>query len=273
MSGLAGHAEHTSYTESMVVDASGEVFTPPGMLLATWLIAKRAAIESFYDPMTVLANSLFGLVIPVIVVFGQMAPLAAHATSHAGQVALGDLLVTYLLIIGLLPAGASLGIAAGVFAGEKEHGNLTPLLASPASNLAIFLGKTLGAVLPALTYAVIAEAAYLIEALLVLGGDKLSLMPLSLALVMLALVPCVSVCGAAVASVISSRVRTYNVATTYASLAMVPISGLLVALAFTMPVWVPWTRWIAVLALAALDAGIVLLGSATWKREEVLARR
>lgn len=268
---MATRAREAGLAADQVTEVSTEVSVPPGNGAMTWLIAKRAAIESLHDSMTLLANGVFALVIPILVVFGQVAPAAVHATTPAGRAVLGSMLATYLLIVGLLPASGSVGIAAGVFAGEKEHGNLTPLLASPASNLSIFMGKALGAVLPSLAYAVLAEAAYLIEVILVVGVGALSQLPLALALVMLALVPCVAVFGAAVASVISSRVRTYNMASTYSSLALVPVSGVLLGLAFTMPAWAPWARWIAVLAMVALDVGIVLLGAATWKREEVLA--
>ena len=52
---------------------------------------------------------------------------------------------------------AAVGIASGQFAGEKERGILTPLLASPASNVAIFGGKVLGAIIPPLSYSLVAE--------------------------------------------------------------------------------------------------------------------
>ena len=270
---MSGATQATQAKVTRVAEVSNVAPELPSRLATTWLIGKRAAIESLYDPMTIFANGIFALIIPILVVVGQVAPAAAHATTPGGRILLGNVLATYLLIVGLLPASGSVGIAAGVFAGEKEHGNLTPLLASPASNLAIFLGKALGAVLPTLGDAVLAISAYLVEVIVVIGSGKLALLPLGLALVMLALVPCVSVFGAAVASVISSRVRTYNMATTYSSLALVPVSGVLLGLAFTMPVWAGWARWLAVLAMLMVDAGIVLLGAATWKREEVLAKR
>ena len=45
---------------------------------------------------------------------------------------IGARLAANLLVVGVLPAFSAVGIAAGQFAGEKERGLLTPLLASPA---------------------------------------------------------------------------------------------------------------------------------------------
>lgn len=245
----------------------------PSAWRAIWLIGRRAAIESLQDSMTLFVNAVFALVIPVLVVYGVVRPALARATTPQGHAALGATLGIYLLIVGLFPASGSVGIASGVFAGEKQQGNLAPLLATPASNLAIFMGKVLGAVLPTLLYAALAELAFALETTLVAGGGVWSLVSGSLAVAMLALVPAISLFGAAIASVISSRVSTYNTATTLASLALVPLSGTLLGLAFTMPAWAAWARFVAVLLVAALDVGIVVVGAATWRREEVLARQ
>jgi hypothetical protein len=67
-------------------------------------------------------------------------------------------------------------------------------------------------------------------------------------------------------------VSTYNTATTLASLALVPLSGTLLGLAFIMPNWAAWLRFLAVLAVIAIDVAIVIVGASTWRREEVLAR-
>lgn len=245
---------------------------PPSEWRAIWLIGKRAAIESLQDSMTMFVNATFALAVPVLVVFGVVRPAVAHATTPDGRAALAATLATYLLIVGLFPASGSVGIASGVFAGEKQQGNLAPLLATPASNLSIFMGKVLGSILPTLLYTAIAEIAFVLEAALVAGAGIWPLVPASLALSMLALVPAIAIFGAAVASVISSRVSTYNTATTLASLALVPLSGTLLGLAFTMPAWASWARFLAVAVVLAIDLGIVVVGAATWRREEVLAR-
>lgn len=239
----------------------------PSERRTTWIIARRAAIESVHDRMTLIFSATMALVLPFLIVLLVIRPQATH---NAG---LGTLLAVYLLIAGLLPSNGSIGVAAGVFAGEKEQGNLAPLLATPASNRAIFGGKVLGAVLPALLYAVIAEVCYLTEVTLLVGADKLRLLPPALSLAMIALVPTYAVLGAAVASLISSRVRTYQSAQTLSSLALLPIMGALFGLAFAMQKWGVWLLLIAVVLIIALDALLIMLGAATWRREEVMAQR
>src|SRR5438105_461661 len=175
---------------------------PPGDLTTTWLIARRGAIESLRDRVTVLFSILWSLGAPLFIVLGVIRP-QAQAVGAVRGLALGGLLSTYLLVVGLMPSSGSIGVAAGLFAGEKEQGNLLPLLATPASNRAIFGGKVLGAVLPALVYAVVAEATYLLDLWLFVGSATLRMLPVALSLAMVALVPAEAVLGAAVASLIS----------------------------------------------------------------------
>src|SRR5262249_41917008 len=129
------------------------VYVPPGDLRATLLIARRAALESLRDRTTLLISAFFSLALPLLWVLLAIRPAAGGPQRH-----LGVLMPFSLLPVGWLPATAASSVASGQFAGEKEQGTLAPLLASPASNRAIFGGKVLGAVLPALLYSAIAIA-------------------------------------------------------------------------------------------------------------------
>ena len=135
-------------------------YQPPSVFQAIWLIGRRAAVESLRDRTTLCLSLFFALVVPVGIVFLLIEPQSINATGTSDTRALGRLMAIYLLITGLGPSSGAISIAAGVFAGEKEKGNLAPLLATPASNTAIFAGKVLGAVLPALLYALLAEITY-----------------------------------------------------------------------------------------------------------------
>jgi ABC-2 type transport system permease protein len=238
--------------------------TPPGTLRSLLLIARRGAAESLRDRGTVAGGALTALFPPV-----GMALAATGGAAPAG----GATLAAYLLLVGLFPTSAAVGSAAGQFAGEKEQGNLTPLLASPASNLAIFGGKTLGAVVPALLFALTAELVYLTTVALVEGAAALRRLPPGRTLAMLALVPAVAVLAVGMASLISSRVRTYNAASQLAGFGLMPIWGVLAALAFGTRGWPPSALAAVVLAVAALDAALIFSAARTWRREEVLARR
>jgi ABC-2 type transport system permease protein len=243
-------------------------FAPASDLRATLLIARRAALESLRDRSTVLTSAIFALGLPFIWVFFVIRPLG-----NGPDDTLAALMIVYLLTVGLLPLTIASGIAAGQFAGEQEKGNLAPLLASPVSNRAIFAGKTLGAVLPAMVYSGIAIVSYLVEIALLLSPAKLLLLPPALALSMIALVPAIAIFAATIASVISSRVRTYQAAQSIAGLLLIPIFLPFYFLAFLLQAWGPLAVLGGVVGVLALDAILLLVGAASWRREEVLARQ
>jgi ABC-type Na+ efflux pump permease subunit len=191
----------------------------------------------------------------------------------AGRAGLGATAATYVLVVGVLPAFSAVGIAAGQFAGERERGVLAPLLASPASNLAVFGGKVLGSILPPLAYAAAAEVVYAAALAVAFGPAAFGRLPLALAAVVVALVPAVTCFAAVLSSLISSRVRTFNAAQQLGGLALMPVWGLLFALANRLADWGPGALAVATLGLLALDAVAAVLAAATWRREEVLAAR
>src|SRR5260370_2904297 len=154
----------------------------------TWLIARRAAIDALQDRLSLLMGVAFALIVPVVLVLVILRPMVSGPSADS-ELSLGDVLAFNLLVVGLLPTSAAIGIASGQFAGEKERGILTPLLASPASNRAIFAGKVLGAIMPPLVYAVVADCVYLLSLVALVGPGELVLLPLPLSLTMIALVP------------------------------------------------------------------------------------
>jgi ABC-type Na+ efflux pump permease subunit len=238
----------------------------------TWLIARRAAIEALHDRLTLLMSVFFAVVLPL----GFVSLIAVQSERRAvpdTESGVGAALALYLLLVGLTPAISAVGIAAGQFAGEKERGILTPLLASPASNLAIFGGKVLGAIIPALVYACVGEAVYILGVAVVLGPSRLLLVPLWLSVAMVVvLVPSVTCFAAILASLISSRVRTFNAAQQISGLVLMPVWGIVVGLAVKLQEWGPAALLAAVAGLLLLDVCLTVAAAATWRREEVLAR-
>ncbi len=241
---------------------------PPGDLRTTLLIARRAARESLHDRSTLMMSAIFALALPILWVVLVIRPAASGGLTPT----LGTLLAIYLLTVGLLPSSAASGVAAGQFAGEKEQGNLAPLLASPASNAAIFAGKVLGAVLPALLYSLIAEISYLVEVAVLVGADALRLLPGALSVAMIALVPVVAVFAAVVASLISSRVRTFQAAQNLTGIVLLPIMFAFFGLAAKMRDWGVLALVAGVLVVAIADVVMLVLAAITWRREEVLAK-
>jgi ABC-type transport system involved in multi-copper enzyme maturation permease subunit len=245
----------------------------PSALLTTWRIARRAAVESLHDRATYTMSLIFAVVLPLGVVIGVLRPESLAVDTAAKAASLGTAMGVYVLIVGLGPSSGAMNIAAGVFAGEKEKGNLAPLLATPASNLSIFAGKVLGSVLPAWLYILLAEVIYLAALGAILGPDRLRLLSVSLWFSMAALVPPITVLGAAVASFISSRVRTYNAAQMATGLALTPVMGLLIGVGFALRDQGSGLRLACVAGLVALDLVILRLAAGTWRREEVMAHQ
>ncbi|HLZ28862.1 MAG TPA: ABC transporter permease [Chloroflexota bacterium] len=237
----------------------------------TWLIARRAALEAYQDRLTLLMGIGFAVVVPILLVVVEVRSLLQGTTGGADPAFVAALTFN-LLVVGLLPTVSAVGIAAGQFAGEKERGILTPLLASPASNLAIFGGKVLGAIIPPLSYSLLAEAVYLLCLAGVLGTAQLALLPLPPSLAMVALVPLVTCFAATVSSLISSRVRTYNAAQQLGGLVLMPLWGIVVTLAADLLNLGPVGLLGAVLGLLLADVALAVVAAATWRREEVLSQ-
>ena len=242
----------------------------PGTATVTWLIAQRAARESMQDRLSLLVGLFFGLVMPLVLLV--MLVLPAAASGEPGP-ELGARLAANLLVVGVLPAFSAVGIAAGQFAGVKARGLLTPLLASPASNGAIFGGKVLGAIIPPLAYAALADVTYLVGAAVLLGPASVGLLAPGTTVATVLLIPAVTCFAAVVASLISSRVRTFNAAQQLGGLVLSPVWGACVAFATLLHEWGPLPLFAAVAVLLLLDVVLTVLAATTWRREEVLARR
>jgi len=80
----------------------------------------------------------------MMIVFGLLFPLLIAGSTVSSKSSVGLLLgiMTQVLIF---PYIAGVQAAITTFVGEREHGTLGPLLATPLSNMSIFAGKLLGA--------------------------------------------------------------------------------------------------------------------------------
>ncbi len=237
----------------------------------TWLIAKRQMLEAIRDRSTLMLSGMFLIVQTVLVLISVGPALQDHTV--AGLQRAGFLMAFYLLFVGLMPATPAIGIASGVFAGDKERGSLTPLLVTPASNTAILAGKILGAVLPALAYAVIGILIYFAEIALLYGPDTLALLPVGLSILIVLLIPGIVLFGTALASVISSRVRTFQAAQNFSSLILVVLWIGLFGLLFLQTALGLWAFALAVAGVYLLAILFIAISAITWKREEVMARQ
>ncbi len=114
---------------------------------------------------------------------------------------------------------------------------------------------------------------YFAEIMLLFGPDKLRLLPVGLSVLIVLLIPAIVLFGAALASTISSRVSTFQSAQNYSSLILVVIWLGLGALFFLAGSWGLWAFAGAVIGIYIVDALLIVLSAATWRREEVMARQ
>ena len=252
-------------------NATSATYKKASTLYITWLIARRQMLEAIRDRSTLMMSGMFLIVQTVLVLISVGPALQDHTV--AGLQKTGFLMAFYLLFVGLMPATPAIGIASGVFAGDKERGSLTPLLVTPASNTAIMAGKVLGAVLPALAYAVIGILIYLTEIALLFGPNKLALLPVGLSILITLLIPGIVLFGTALASVISSRVRTFQAAQNFSSLILVVLWIGLFGLLFLQNALGLWAFAVAVAGVYLVAILFIAISALTWRREEVMARQ
>ncbi len=247
---------------------ASKVFAPPSDLRLLLLIARRSALESLRDRMTLIMSLFFSLAFPIFLLLTVLRPqVGSHDTNAEAGIAI------FFLIIGLMPTTSAVGIASGQFAGEKEQGNLTPLLASPASNVAIYGGKVLGSIIPGMLFSIVAECVYVGGLAVLFGVDTVRLLPAALSFTMLALVPIVALFAATVASLISSRVRTFNTAQQVGGLVLLPLWAIVFGSAVKLQSWGVLPLVGLVVLLLAIDVGLTVVSATTWRREEVLAKQ
>jgi ABC-type Na+ efflux pump permease subunit len=228
-------------------------------------------LEAIRDRSTLITSGFFLVLQTVLVLISVVPAMSDH--SAKGMSNAGFLMAFYLLFVGLMPSAPAIGIASGVFAGDKERGSLIPLLVTPTSNMAIFAGKVLGAVLPALLYSLIGILVYFLEITLLVGVDKLSLLPAALSILIVLLIPGIAFFGAAIASVISSRVATFQSAQNYSSFVLIVLWFGLGALFFLEGTLGLWAFAAAVVGIYVLDVVLIVASAKTWKREEVMAKQ
>lgn len=125
---------------------------PLPVLRGTFVVMRRELRALLQDRRSMTMIVIFGLVLPIIIANG---PLRGRSKI---PLVLG--VMTEVLVF---PYIAGLQAALTSFVGEREHGTLGPLLATPLSNASIFAGKLLGAAyVPSLATSAISFGAFLL---------------------------------------------------------------------------------------------------------------
>lgn len=173
-----------------------------------------------------------------------------------------------MLVVGFFPITFSLVISLETFVGEKERNSLEALFATPASDLELYLGKLLAALLLPLAAAYVGTAVY------VLGIQRAALvsLPAELLLQILLLITLkglVMVSGAVIVSSHTTSVRASNL---LASFIIIP-AALLVQVEALLMFWASYDAlWAIAAGLVVVVVILIRAGMRTFNREEILSR-
>ncbi len=231
------------------------------------IITRREIRDSLRDWRIVAPIVILTLIFPWIMNFSTR--VAINFVEQYNAVIIPLRLVPFAtMVVGFFPITFSLIIALETFVGEKERNSLEPLLGTPISDTALYLGKLLAATLPPLFASYLGVASYLLGLYISIGftPDWIALIQIMLLTTMEALV---MVAGAVVVSSHTTSVRAANL---LASFIIIPMAFLLQwesALLF----WGQYdVLWYTLGALVIANLILIRTGIRTFSREEILAR-
>lgn len=216
------------------------------------------------------------IVVPIVLltaIFPFLTNLAAQMAfdflEGYGAIVIGERMVPFgMMVVGFFPITLSLVLALETFVGEKERNTLEALFATPASDLELYLGKLISALVLPLCAAYAGIAIYLVTAS-VGGGVELPGLLLAQVLLLTTLEALVMVSGAVIVSSHTTSVRAANL---LASFIIVPTALLLQVEAGLMFWGAYQALWYVALALVVVNAILIRAGMRSFNREEVLSR-
>jgi ABC-type Na+ efflux pump permease subunit len=187
----------------------------------------------------------------------------------AAQAALLNTSLLYFLILPVV-IPVTLGVYSVV--GEKEQGTLEPLLATPISDLELFLGKSVVAVIPSLILTWAVFGLFLTAISFLFGGLPRPITSLPWLLSIFVLSPLLSLFAALVAMIISSRSADSRAAYQFASLAVIP--SIIPLIVYSVRLTAVDLKFVGIEGgiLLVLDAILLFLGIKIFQREGILTR-
>ena len=233
------------------------------------IVTRREVRDSLRDWRIMVPIFLLTLIFPLLAnVITRI--FTGYFENNGAEDLLPALLPLMPMIVGFFPVSISLVIALETFVGEKERLSLEPLLSTPLTNLELYLGKSLAAMLPPLLASYTGIAIYVSG--LVLGSTQWR-PPAMLIVQIMVLTTVQALVMVTGAVVISSQTTSTRAANLLASFIIIPVS-MLVMLEGTIMVQ-PHQRYLLWYIAAGVGVTIVLLvrmGARIFNREELLGR-
>jgi uncharacterized membrane protein SpoIIM required for sporulation len=231
-------------------------------------VVGREVRDSLRDWRIAVPIVMLTLLFPLIMTFVANSAIEWVA-SYGGAAIIGERMLPFLLmIVGFFPISFSLVIALETFAGERERKSLEPLLATILSDAELYVGKTVGAMIPPLLAAYLGVGVYL-TGLYWFEGWSPPLELFALVIVLTTAECLVMVSGAVVVSSQTTSVRAANL---LASFIIIPMALLVQGEALVM-FWGNYDAlWWIVAFLIVADVILVRMGVHIFNREELLGR-
>ncbi|MDD1675675.1 MAG: ABC transporter permease subunit [Methanomicrobiales archaeon] len=183
---------------------------------------------------------------------------------------LGYLFAPLFLVIPLMIASI---IAAESFVGEKERKTLEALLYTPATDLELFTGKVLAALVPAVLFAWINFGIYTVVANAA-GWPVMHRIWFPTGVwwpLILWVAPAIALLGVAVTVIISSKVRTFMEAYQASGALVLLVVGLMMGQIFGLIFLSPLVSFLIGSVLFALDLLLIRIGVGLFSRDELMA--
>ncbi|MBK8137600.1 MAG: stage II sporulation protein M [Chloroflexi bacterium] len=239
------------------------------------IITRREVRDSFRDWRILAPIIVLTFVFPVLAQF--VAARFADFVAGFGAPLVGERTIPFLLmIVGFFPISISLVIALETFVGEKERRSLEPLLSTPLSNIELYIGKTLAAMIPPLLASYGGMTVYLISLL----TGSLAWRPPAMQVVQIMLLTGVqALVMVAGAVVVSSQATSTRAANLLASFIIVPmafvIQGESVIMFLAQDAFSQagiGALWAIIVGMGLVAILLLRVGAAIFNREELLGR-
>ncbi len=231
------------------------------------IITRREIRDSLRDWRIVAPVLILTLIFPWIMNLSTQVAINFVREYNATIIPL-HLIPFAVMIVGFFPISFSLIIALESFVGEKERNSLEPLLGTPISDSALYLGKFFSSLIPPLFASYLGIISYLIGLYI-----SMRYIPEWVILVQILLVTAMeSVVMVAGAVVVSSHTTSVRAANLLASFIIIPMAFLLQGETVLL-FWGQYdVMWFIIAALAVAVALLIRTGMRTFNREEILAR-
>ncbi len=241
-------------------------------LSKAWTVASRD-----FKIFTKQKNVWYSVIIfPIItsVIFPLVLQQAINRTNSVSVATVSTLVNTFSFFFVIGAAFVPLGIAAYSIVGEKVEKSIEPLLATPLNDGEILLGKAISALVPTLVAMYVGSAVFM-TGIDIVAYPKLGYYyfpNLTIATLLLVLVPIASVMSILYSIIVSSRVNDVRSANSYGILMYFPFLAIFFASDTRIITLDINTLLIISGILLAIDVALFFVGTKTFRREEILTK-